>query len=76
MFVYLNFEELGITDQFSEADIINRACDMVMSLMFPEFEEEDVYRVTTDYWTFMDGICEAKFCDVQIPIKIKYSPEF
>lgn len=42
MRVVLTFEELGVPDNFQTPDIINRACDMVMTLMFPEFEEHDV----------------------------------
>lgn len=69
MQIQLEFNELGITPEFTVADIINRACDMVMQLCFPEFEESDIIG---DYDSFVvDPILNT----VSVPIKIKISAD-
>lgn len=69
MNIILDFDEMGITAEFGESDIINRACDMVMELCFPEFEESDV----------LDNglICvDMQEQIVDISIKLKINSEF
>ena len=69
MQIQLEFGELGITPEYTVADIINRACDMVMQLCFPEFEESDIIG---DYDSF---VIDPVLNTVSVPIKIKISPD-
>lgn len=65
MQIQLEFNELGITPEFTVADIINSACDVIMQLCFPEFEESEIIG---DYDSFViDPILNT----VSVPIKIK-----
>jgi len=75
MKIVLTFEELGITPEFGRADIINRACDMVMELYFSEFEETDIIDADTIEVFDMRNAFDQD-SQVIIPIKIKYNPEF
>jgi hypothetical protein len=69
MNVILTFEEMGITPEFSDADIINRGCDMVMQLMFPEFEDIDVINMRII-------VLAREYERIVIPIKLKIESEF
>lgn len=77
MIITLDFEELGITNGFGKADIINRACDMVMSLCFPEFEETEVININDIHVIDARHMNDQDFKgEVRIPLKVKYISEF
>lgn len=65
-FLLASFDDLGVTEEFSKADIINRAVDFALSLCFPEFEENDVLYVPNI--TILER-------NVMIPLKIKNNLE-
>lgn len=77
MQVTLTFEEIGVPDTFQTPDIINRACDMIMDLMFPEFEEHDVIdhaKIEVVDWRHHSTL--HPFSRVTIPILVKFSSGF
>lgn len=77
MQVTLTFDEIGVPDNFQAADIINRACDMVMDLMFPEFEEHDVIdhaKIEVSDWR--EHPILKPYSRVTIPITVEFSNPF
>lgn len=65
-YLLASFDDLGVTQEFSKADIINRAVDFALTLCFPEFDENDVLNVA--------GIVVMEYT-AMIPIKIKINLE-
>lgn len=75
MRVELTFEELGVPDNFQTPDIVNRACDMVMTLMFPEFEEHDVIDHDGIVVSYPDFPARTG-AFVTVPIVVEFSSAF
>ena len=66
--ILFEFDEIGVTDKFTHADIVNRATDATLSLCFPEFEESQVIDVNKIHVSFIGKI-------VMVPIILTIKTE-
>lgn len=66
--IIFDFADIGVTPEFTHADIVNRAVDAALSLCFPEFEESQVINVDKIHVSFIGGA-------VLVPIILKIKTE-